>query len=448
MEVQLARDVGALGRNVVPQGRREHDGLEGTPGLPPGVESQIELALLPRQSPYGPRLGLHGDHGGGRIVGIGKHLLGRLHGRVLEVGIHRGVDPEPPALQRFRSELLFHVAPDLFEEGRVGGVLRRWVGGEVQGRGLRLLKLFARDHALFVHEPEYPVTPLASLRHYDLTLPGHISGGGVQKTGERGRFGEVEVFRALAEIGFGRSLRPVGAVPEVHGVQVGGEDLVFGVVAFVGERQSGLDEAPAEGGLEALVLGHVEVLHELLRERGAALLDVPGPEVGPRCAGESLWVKTPVVVEAPVLDGDDGLGQVVAEAVEPHGLAALGDGELPYLLPVHIVDVGVLGQLGVGPVEVALKLLGYEEVEAGDHDHGAYSQDQSEVEEGAQPPNEASQRALLRFLLAGFEEVVQGPPAVVYPNWVRDGKRADDSMRACLSWTAQYGASVTTRAAR
>jgi hypothetical protein len=60
----------------------------------------------------------------------------------------------------------------------------------------------------------------------------------VKKTGERGGLGDVEVLRALAEVGLGRRLRAVRAVPEVYGVQVGGKDLVFGVLALVGEGAS------------------------------------------------------------------------------------------------------------------------------------------------------------------------------------------------------------------
>ena len=104
---------------------------------------------------------------------------------------------------------------------------------------------------------------------------------------------------------------------------------------------------------------------------------------GPRRAGKPLGVEAPVIVEAPVFEGDYRPGQMLAEPFEADGLTALSDSELPYLLPVHVVDVEVFGELGIGPVEVALELLGDEKIKAGDDDHGAYAQDQSEVEEGA-----------------------------------------------------------------
>jgi hypothetical protein len=91
-----------------------------------------------------------------------------------------------------------------------------------------------------------------------------------------------------------------------------------------------------------------------------------------------------VVVEVPVLDGDYRPGQMLAEPFEADGLTDLSDLELPYLLPVHVVDVGVFGELGIGPpIEVAVERLGDEKIKAGDDDHSAYAQDQSEVEEGA-----------------------------------------------------------------
>ncbi len=68
----------------------------------------------------------------------------------------------------------------------------------------------------------------------------------MEKTGERGGLREAEVFCALAEVGFGRRFHAVDAVTEVHGVQVGGEDLVFGVLAPVGKGERGLDEASAK----------------------------------------------------------------------------------------------------------------------------------------------------------------------------------------------------------
>ena len=90
-----------------------------------------------------------------------------------------------------------------------------------------------------------------------------------------------------------------------------------------------------------------------------------------------------MIVEAPVLDGDDGLGEVRAETFETDGLTALGDRDLPYLVPVNVVYVRVLGELGVGPVEVVFVLSQDEQVEAGNAYRGGYAEDENKVEERA-----------------------------------------------------------------
>ena len=52
-------------------------------------------------------------------------------------------------------------------------------------------------------------------------------------------------------------------------------------------------------------------------------------------------------------------------------------------MPILIVDVGVFGELGVDPTEIALELLGDEKVQGRDDYHGGYAEDQEEVEEGS-----------------------------------------------------------------
>jgi len=90
-----------------------------------------------------------------------------------------------------------------------------------------------------------------------------------------------------------------------------------------------------------------------------------------------------VVVEATVLDGDDGLREVLAETSETDGFATLGDRDLIYLITFYVLDVGVLGKLGVGPVEVILVIPHDEKVEATNAYPDGYTEDQGEVEEGA-----------------------------------------------------------------
>src|SRR5215204_682523 len=294
---------------------------------------------------------------------------------MLQAGIHGGVDSQPPEAQGLWPEFLLHLAPDLLEERRVGGIFGRRVGGKVWWRRLGLLALLGGDPTLLLHQPKHLVAALADGSLDNVALPGRVGRRGVEQTGEHRRLREVEIAGALAEVTLRRLLGTVGAAAEVDGVQVGCKNLVLGVLALVSEGEGGLHEAPAKRGLEALVLGNVEVLHELLRNRGAALLYLQGSQVRHGRAGEPFEVDAEVIVEAAVLDGDDGRGEVLAEAFESDGLTALGDGDLTDLVPVYVVDVGILGELGIYPVEIALVLPQDEQVKARNAHHDGQAED-------------------------------------------------------------------------
>src|ERR671921_28581 len=440
VEGQFMRNVGALRRDIFLQGGGEYDRLEGAAGLTSGVESEVEITFLTCQGAYGAALGFYGHDGRRRVSGLREHLIRGLDGSMLQAGVHSGVDSQPPEAQGPWPEFLLHLTPDLLEERRVGRIFGRRAGGKVEGRRLGLLALLGGDPTLLLHQPQHLVSALADRSLDNVTLPGRVGRRGVEQTGEHRRLREVEIPGALAEVTLRGLLGAVGAAAEVDGVQVGGKDLVLGVLALVGEGEGGLYEAPAKRGLEALVLGNVEVLHELLRNRRAALLYLQGSQVRPGRAGEPFEVDAEVVVEAAVLDGDDCCGEGLAEAFETDGLTALGDGDLAYHVPVYVVDVGILGELGVGPVEIALVLPQDEHVQARNANHNGQAEDQTEVEEGAQAPlYRASQLPPLRLLFAGFEEVVHGPPTVVYPTPTWSGRRragasnnpADGRIRAC-----------------
>src|SRR5918993_4414764 len=352
VEGQVLRYVGALRGDVFLDGRGEHYGLERAAGLAPGVEREVEVPMLSGQRPYGSALRLYGHYGRRRVIRLRKHVIRGLDRRVLEVAIHRRMNSQSPELHRPRAQLLLHLASDLLQERRVRRIFRRRVGDELQGLALCLLALQGGDHTLLLHQPQNAVAALSDLPLDNVTLPGYIGRRGMKQTGEHRRLREVEVPCALAEKAPCRLFGAVGAVAEVHGVQVGGQDLVFGVLALVGEGERRLHKASSKGGFQALALGNVEVLHELLGDRGAALLHLPGSQIRPGRPGEPFEINAEVIVETSVLDGDDGPGQVRAETFETDGLPPLGDGDLAYLVPVHVVDVRVLGQLGIGLVEV------------------------------------------------------------------------------------------------
>jgi hypothetical protein len=117
-----------------------------------------------------------------------------------------------------------------------------------------------------------------------------------------------------------------------------------------------------------------------------------------------------VVVEAPVLDGDDRPWKILAEALEAHGLAALFHPELPDLVPVGVVNVGVLHKLGVLAVEALPILPDHKKVRADQHRQGHDDQDKGEVEEESERAENETAPALFGGLLACLEEAVHDLP--------------------------------------
>ena len=108
----------------------------------------------------------------------------------------------------------------------------------------------------------------------------------------------------VAEVGAGRHLDAVGALAEVNGVQVLGQDLVLVPLALevVGER--GLAQL-LEIGTIALCLERV--LDELQRDRRGALGRAAGNDVRQDGSADAHEVDAAVLVEALVLDRDHRL---------------------------------------------------------------------------------------------------------------------------------------------
>ncbi len=134
----------------------------------------------------------------------------------------------------------------------------------------------------------------------------------------------------FVEVGLGRGLSAVGVGPEVHGIEVLFEDLIFGVLLLVLPGERALDELPFEAGDLALLLGYVGVLYELLGQGGAPLLDGEALDVLHRRPSYGLEIQPPVLVVTMVFDRDDGL---------PEGRVDLFQGDHKAVLDaVELVD--------------------------------------------------------------------------------------------------------------
>src|SRR5438876_689219 len=111
--------------------------------------------------------------------------------------------------------------------------------------------------------------------------------------------------------------------PQVDLVQVGLEDLVLGVAGVQDHRQDRFDRLAPERALWGRVLwSQVEVLDELLRERGAAL---PGASLHVRDHGADAAADRDagVPVEVAVFGHQDGVGQRARHLRQAHERAVL-----------------------------------------------------------------------------------------------------------------------------
>jgi hypothetical protein len=147
--------------------------------------------------------------------------------------------------------------------------------------------------------------------------------------GERRGLGERQVDDVLAEVEprrFGEAVhRERAAVAEVHLVQVQLEDLILGQPALRDHRH----ELFAQLARHALLGREQQVLHELLRQRAPAHeVRLVAFEVRDHRRRGSDEVDPGVVVEAAILDREDGVAHVLRDLLQRHLaplLAARGD---------------------------------------------------------------------------------------------------------------------------
>ena len=328
-------------------------------------------------------------------VGIGKDLLDRLAGLLLEVEVDRRRHLEAAAEDPLGAVLGHELVGDVVDEVRC----RPARAGQADVLGLRqrprvrLLELGGRDPTLVVELLQHVGAPLPRCRGM---LHRVVQRGARRDTGEQCRLGQRQLRGALAaEVGPGRLEDAVGAVPEVDRVEVRGEDPVL---------RPPLRQLPGERRLahlarDRLVVAAVRVLDVLLRDRRSALDDRLVADVLPRGAEDAADVD-PVVLEEPlVLDGDDRLLHDRGDLVGLHEHAALvaaQDREHPPL--AGLVRGGVEDRVDVTP-----RVRGVERAElAADRRHEAvaegHGREREEHEHERQEPRLPDPAALRRRL--------------------------------------------------
>src|SRR4029079_5240013 len=174
-----------------------------------------------------------------------------------------------------------------------------------------------------------------------------------------------------------RRLDPVRVVAVVDLVHVLAEDPVLRARAREADRQAGLLQL----ALQRPLLRDVEVPHELLRNRRAALDHVARAEVLPGCAGDALVVDAAVLVEAVVLDRDRRLAHPRADAPEGDRRPVALGRDRAQQRAIGRVDERVLADLDrLQIVQVAVGAEPGDGADAGG-DHGQHDHEQDDEDQ-------------------------------------------------------------------
>ena len=164
----------------------------------------------------------------------------------------------------------------------------------------------------------------------------------------------------------GGSLSAVGPVPEVHGVEVLGQDLLLRVAMTDLDREHRLFDLSGEG----LLVGQVDRPDVLLGDRRATLDEPSMGDVRPRGAQDRGRRDAALTIEVVVLDGDDRVLEVDGDLIEGHfGPVDLGVQRRDDVA-VAIVDVrGLRARGGYRDLQVLVDVI-EGPGDAGDDDQG------------------------------------------------------------------------------
>jgi hypothetical protein len=113
-------------------------------------------------------------------------------------------------------------------------------------------------------------------------------------------------------------------------VEVGGEDLPLGPAVCELVREARLVHLALQ---RALAASDVEVAHELLRDRGSALDDAAGLEIGDDRAADREDVDAAVLVEAAVLDRNRAFDEPRRDLLQEQRLAVRRRRHAPRSVP-------------------------------------------------------------------------------------------------------------------
>ncbi len=159
----------------------------------------------------------------------------------------------------------------------------------------------------------------------------------LHQAGEQGGFGEGYVLGGLAEIALRGLLDAVGAGAEIDPVQIQFENLRLGKFPLQPEREQHLLQLAMDGTF----LSQKEIFRQLLRDGGAALADAAVQNVGDQRARDAVRVDAVMLVEAPILDGEEGLRHIARQFLQrQHRATQVAAGGERAALDIHDLDRG------------------------------------------------------------------------------------------------------------
>ena len=141
--------------------------------------------------------------------------------------------------------------------------------------------------------------------------------GGLGQGGQQGRLRQVQAGGGLAEPHPAGRLHPIGPAAEIGAVEIEGEDLVLAQHGLDPQGQGRFLQLAGQG----LVRGQEDAPGHLLGDGGAALHHPVRRQVRPGRPGHAHQVHPVVVVEAPVLRRQEGLGHIGGQLGEADGRA-------------------------------------------------------------------------------------------------------------------------------
>ena len=213
--------------------------------------------------------------------------------------------------------------------GLVGGAIQEIIArihagavDDLGGMGARLCGLAFGDGAIVHHRIQHQA---GALLRPEQVAAGREDGRRPRQGRQHGRLGQSQLPRAGAEIDAGRAIHAIGGAAQIDAVEIELQDLLLGQRFFQPRRVDQLGQLARHG---ALLVG-VDDLGGLLADGGTARHPVARPQVQQQGAAQAQGIDAIVVIEAPVLHGDEGGGKIGGHLLQfqplAHNRAAMAD---------------------------------------------------------------------------------------------------------------------------